>query len=510
MVYSASVLEVPAVGYPLDIKMLLLVRRFPTKIRKNESLPFIVDSSDFSLPVPTRISLSEILIVHPIACFLTLICLILAVISHFHSPAHSSRYLLMLIILLVPTLLITLLAFLVDILLFAPHQAWGTWIVLAATILIAIADGLTCCMRRTLVSRKARKKRIAENAEMSGENFYNRQAIAPPAPPPLNQQPVAPMVNGAPGADNLPSFATFDKKANMATEDDLTPLNSRSATAVSGSTGMPQAMESDGLERYGMGAGRGNGSAMGKGGRWPDQPPYGSEASMIGGNQDQGPQRMPSNEYMGGPGARGRGRGGYPPGNFRGGPYNGRGGPMNGRGDFGGRGRGPPPGYNRRGPPGPPGGPVDQYGRSIPVGFVAGAARGPPQRRQSPGPPSAPGYGRQPSPGPPSAPGYGRQPSPGTQFAPGPYSHGQQGYSDELARAESPPPLPGYHDPSTIGQAIEMDEHTGSPAPTPGFPPPNNPLRDSDSDLQGLVGLQQNRGMVPPISHMSSSSSQQE
>lgn len=29
-------------------------------------------------------------------------------------------------------------------------------------------------MRRALVSRKARKKRIAENAEMNGENFYNR------------------------------------------------------------------------------------------------------------------------------------------------------------------------------------------------------------------------------------------------------------------------------------------------------------------------------------------------
>lgn len=49
-----------------------------------------------------------------------------------------------------------------------------------------------------------------------------------------------------------------------------------------------------------------------------------------------------------------------------------------------------------------------------------------------------------------------------------------------------------------IGQAIEMNEQTGSPATSPDatqntFPPSqqNYGLRDSDADVNGMVGLQQ-------------------
>ena len=429
---------------------------------------------------------------------------------------------------MLPTLLVTLLAFLVDILLFAPHQSWGTWIVLAAVILIAVSDGLTCCMRRTLVSRKARKKRIAENAEMSGENFYSRQNTIPTAPP-LSQAPTAPMVNGAPGANTLPAFATFEQKSAVLTDDDRTPLNSRSPTAVSGSTTMRPSEDNDGLDRYGMGAGRGAGNMHGRGGRFNgpvDQ--YGNPLPPSGalpGRRMSGdyPRRMPSNETMNSQGSRGRGRGGYPPRGYpRGGPYGGRGGPMNGgrggpvmgmgsmaagvgvgmmAGEAMGRGqRGPPPGYsNGYGPQGRGGPGQGPYGPSY-------AGPGAYARRQSPGPPSNPGYGRQPSPGPPSNPGYGRQPSPGPPSNPGAYgfSRGlpsQDG--DGTIRAESPPPLP-EHDPNSIGHAIPMDANTGSPAQTPGFPPPNNPLRDSDSEVQGLVGLQQSRADAPHHSQASS------
>ena len=124
------------------------------------------------------------------AALLTLICFILAATAHIHSPSHSPRYLLTILILSIPTLLITLLAFLVDILLFVPHLAWGGWIVLVSTILILASGIVTCAMRRTLVSRKARKKRIAENAEMNGQNFYASQMAEPTGaraetPPPL-------------------------------------------------------------------------------------------------------------------------------------------------------------------------------------------------------------------------------------------------------------------------------------------------------------------------------------
>src|SRR5947209_18688528 len=109
-------------------------------------------------------------------------------------------------------MLLCLLAFLVDILLFVPHLQWGGWIVLASTILITASGIITCAMRRTLVTRKARKKRIAENAEMNGENYYSRQNTEPKyteASLP-NAVPGAPTVNGALGADKLPRFATFE------------------------------------------------------------------------------------------------------------------------------------------------------------------------------------------------------------------------------------------------------------------------------------------------------------
>ena len=521
------------------------------------------NSPDIPLPGNARNSLSTILIVHPVAAFLTLICLILAVVSHLHTAAHSSRYLLGLIILLLPTLLISLLAFLVDVLLFTPHLAWGSWIVLAATIIIVVCGILTCAMRRTLVSRKARKKRIAENAEMSGENFYTRQNSIPgpvSSPPPLSQQPTAPMVNGSPGANALPAFATFDNKSPIS-EDDRTPLNaiSRTGTAVSGATTVRPSMEQDGIDRYGMGMGRGNMPPMrGRGGMYNGQrngdgTPMASSGTLNSGSTQRRtsgeyPQRRPSNETMNAVNARGRGRGGFPPRGYgRGGPYNMRGGPggrggmpigpmMAGAGagmmvgEMMGKGRGPPPGYNNSyGPPppgrqGPPPSPYNPaYGAP-----VSGPGPGPFPRRRSPGPPSAPGYGRQQLPGPPSAPGYGRQPSPGPSSAPGSYGPvyvagarlptptGQNG----RGQADSPPPLPVHQppqqygqEPEIIGQAIEMNEHTGSPAnpSTPAFPPPERQLRDSDSEVQGLVGLQQNRAADVHDSHNSSIySSQQE
>ncbi|KAG2413901.1 pH-response regulator protein palI/RIM9 [Aspergillus terreus] len=196
----------------------------------NDDMTSTGSSSDFNLPSTTRVSLSSILIVHPVAALLTLICLCMAIAAHFHGPSHSPRYLLALLILLLPTLLVTLLAFLVDILLFVPHLGWGGWIVLAATIIHVSCGVVTCAMRRTLVSRKARKKRIAENAEMSGENFYNRQNAAAAAAavnePKAFQMETKDSFVTPPGSDNGPTFATF-RTNTRESDDDRTPLNSR-------------------------------------------------------------------------------------------------------------------------------------------------------------------------------------------------------------------------------------------------------------------------------------------
>ena len=455
----------------------------------------------------------------------------MAAASHFHSPKNSSRYLLALIILLLPTILVTLLAFLVDILLFIPHLGWGGWIVLAATILLLICGVITCAMRRTLVSRKARKKRIAENAEMNGDNFYTRQTqLKADSPPPLNQEPTAPMVNGAPGGDSLPSFATFDASKNRRmSEDDRIPLNSRTPSGLSAINGMRPS--EDGMERYGAlgrgGMGGVGGMRGGRGGRpyngprdefgnpLPPSPAFGPGPGPGGRRYSNDSGRMRhqySNETMNSVGSRGRGRGGYPPRGYgRGGPYNGRGGPYNGRGGPGmngnGRGipmgpmmagagagvvagdmmnrdqRGPPPGYGNGFSSGGRGGPGSRSRHESPAGF---GPPGPYARRPSPG--GQLDYGRQVSPGPPSAPGgygySGRDPSPGHPS--------QQRYQQESV----PPALPLQSDDGPgIGQAVEMDASTGSPSQTPGFP--GYPLRDSDSDVQGLVGMQQNREGIP-------------
>ncbi|KAL9600580.1 MAG: hypothetical protein Q9219_003126 [cf. Caloplaca sp. 3 TL-2023] len=466
-------------------------------------------------------------------------------------------------------------------------------------------------MRRTLVSRKARKKRIAENAEMNGENFYNRQNAAPPialgvraeTPPPLSSQP--PMVNGAPGADKLPNFTTYEKNPSDF-EDDRVPLNTRTpSNRTLPSNGMQSQASDEAFDSYGDsrrgGFMRGGPRGMrgGRGGYGGPRDEYGNPLAPSNAfGPTPGPlRRDPSDPGMsqhyfdeGINSSRGRGRGGFPP---RGGygrgmpPGPGRGGPnAYGRGmptgmvpgaitgagimannDIGDRRvQGPPPDYSNGYPPmareragqfeqgapagygrspsapaygrrspGPPSAPG--YGRqpspgppSNPAGYGRHPSPGPPShpgafgRQPSPGPPSNPaGYGRHPSPGPPSHPGaFGRQPSPGGRggygrrspglpSAPGvyvrqrsnsnprgneyhprqlsPVSHPQQG-----VRAESPPPpmpeIPANE--PVIGQAVEMDATTGSPSHTPNLIRPMQ-LRDSDSDVQGLVGLQRQR-----------------
>lgn len=435
-------------------------------------------------------------------------------------------------------------------------------------------------MRRTLVSRKARKKRIADNAEMNGKNFYDQQNAAAAAgiraesPPPLTSAPPPPMVNGTRGADKLPSFATYEKEDPRDVEEDRVPLNARTpSNRTVPSNGNHSRPSEEGFDSYG---------APMRGG--PPSGPRGmrGERGGFGGPRDEYGNPLPPSSTLGpmpgvmhrGPsdprmrdqyfddnmnGGRGRGRGGFPQRGYgRGGSYGpGRGGSdNNGRGmpmamAVGARpgmmademrprgGQGPPPGYGNAYPP-MGGERPGQYEQGGPAGYGRSPSA-PAYGRRSPGPPSAPGYGRQPSPGPPSNPGgygrqyspgppsnpggFARQPSPGGRSAPGgngrqspglptssgvyprqrstsnpgSYDHNSHQpspgvYQGQGMRAESPPP-PMPEIPASepiIGQAIEMDATTGSPSQTPAPIRPMQ-LRDSDSDVQGLVGLQQQR-----------------
>lgn len=292
---------------------------------------------------------------HPVAAFCNLLVLGLAVAAHLHSPSHSARYLLGLLILLLPTLLLTLLAFLVDILLFVPHLQWGGWIVLASTILITMSGVVTCAMRRTLVSRKARKKRIAENAEMSGANYYTNLAAQDKMMPAVSTESRAPMVNGAPGADHLPNFATYaHARKSEERYDAPAPHDSVQATSPI-----------DNADRYYGPRSRSNSRPR------PAHGPPVQSAVDPPLDVPEMPLSAPSRGTFGPP----RGRGGYAP---RGAPNFSRGGiPPRGpppsaygnRGGYPGRGRGsygpppgamggiggrppPPPGYDPRSPAG--------------------------------------------------------------------------------------------------------------------------------------------------------------
>jgi hypothetical protein len=446
------------------------------------------NADDFSLPSTTRTSLSSILIVHPIAALLVLICFSLAVAAHFHAPGHSPRFLLALLILTIPTLLITLLAFLVDILLFVPHVEWGGWIMLAATILIVASSVVTCAMRRTLVSRKARKKRIAENADMNGANYYESlgqqrmladQLPRADSPPPMGDS----AHTDAPKAAQYAAFEMKRQETNSQdggrrSNDDRTPLNptnkTRDPSIRSASTGGASRRPgyADGHPPVPM---NGRPSAD-RGGRGPSRDEYGNPvpptmAAGMGGELP--PPGLRHHNSQGSLGSnRSAGRGNAPPGYMR------------GRGNYGPppRGHGPPRGgaYGPRGGYGPP--PRGGYG---PRGGFRGGPPPPGWNGRGRGGYGPPGAGPRPAPPPPPPPGYGADPY-----------YGPQGGMAPVERQRSPPdqfvargPSPGGD--LAIGQAIEMDERTGSP---PGaIPHQVSPygLRDSDGDVAGMVDLQQ-------------------
>lgn len=423
------------------------------------------------MPKGVRETLSSILILHPVAALLVLVMLIMAVASHFHSPAHSARFLLAFFIFTIITFLVCLAAFIIDILLFLPHIAWGSYIVLASTIMVGLSGVVTCAMRRSLISRKNRRKKIAENAEMSGENFYNRETQSKPFDfsPPL---PMTTTTIGA-GTDALPAFATFEqqKKDDQTSEENI-PLTQRSP-----STG-PGGSRPNDLSNLGETA------AMDARTTSPPLDRYGNP--LNGPPDGYGVARGPSMESMRSRGSGYRGRGGY----GRGG-YDMYGAPMRGRAGYGGPGRG---GYGMRG------------GRGGGLTAPPRGAYGPGPMRGGRSPP--PGYGgqydRRPSPA--EAYGsYGRQPSdgyPSTNPSMPSVAGGYDPYNPDgtsLPRAESPPPMHGNE--SHPGPPAEMDAGQNQ-----GYDPYPGQLRDNDSDVAGMVGLQQGRPVGRHETYMSEGS----
>lgn len=140
------------------------------------------NQSPFNLPANARNNLTNILVVHVVAAGLTFFLFIMSIFGHLERTRDSSAYLLASIILSVPTVILTLLAFLVDILIFVPNLDWGTWVTLGATILNSAASISICASRRRLGTRKAMRARIAENDAINSQSYYNSQHLQDPEP----------------------------------------------------------------------------------------------------------------------------------------------------------------------------------------------------------------------------------------------------------------------------------------------------------------------------------------
>ncbi|KAG5926059.1 hypothetical protein E4U42_003693 [Claviceps africana] len=542
------------------------------------------DSQQFDLPTSVRRSLSAILIIHPVAAFLTLVMLGLAVAAHKQSSSHSARYLLIVFVFMLFTFVVCLVAFVIDVLLFTPHLAWGSYLVLASAIILAVCAVATCVVRRSIISKKTREQRAAESAEMTGQSYFDQEAQLKPATV-VATQPALPALGGA--ADSLPTFATFENhKKDDRVSDERVPLTQRSPLEgpidmanMGGAANMadprrsslrnehgyphddvPNAFGSPPMQPYGRG--QGVGQRGGRGG------PSGRGGFDTYGVAGRGPGR--GRGGFGPPPGRGgpRGRGGYgpPP---RGGPY-GPGGMRGGRGpppaSYGNVGSGP---YDRVPPSGaeymPYGQPqsrnsVDRgwngsnHG-SAADGYDVPRAESPPPLpghtmghamgvAQAESPPPLPGHamGVPRAESPPPLPGHGM----GVPRAesPPPLPGHAMGYAMGVAEAESPPPLPGHamgvaqaeSPPPLLGHAMgyamgvaqaesppPLPRHAigisraESPPPLPGHAMVNNTppveldaghlaspdsfgrhkqLRDSDGDVAGMVGLQQQRAMV--------------
>lgn len=282
---------------------------------------------------------------------------------------------------------------------------------------------------------------------------------------------MAPTITSGVNADKLPSFATFESGKTEADgrtntgDDERVPLTSRTPTRS------PETMPANlngrpgDDNRYNQG-GPGGPGPRGYNGGPPQRDQYGN---IIPPPQSYGNMRNPDPRGQFGPPGGYRGRGG-PPGSFRGrggGPGYGRGGyNPNGPGGYG-----PGPG-GMRGGRGPPPGYTGGYGG--PGRGGGGGGGGFQNRAASPG-------------------AYGFDQSQGSLHSSN--NNAMGGRPETLARAESPPPM----DDGAVGQAIEMDATTGSrsPAHTPrGFGTGFGALRDSDGDVAGMVGLQQQRQAV--------------
>lgn len=134
-----------------------------------------MSTEDASLFLPSRAkrSISKLLIVHALSLFFTFLLWVFTLIINLKTYGHSRTVLAVVVLWSLLTVLLSLLSFLVDILLFVPYLAWPGWLILASTVLIAVASSIMCVVRRTVSVQKYEKVRTEDAIELYPLQFDN-------------------------------------------------------------------------------------------------------------------------------------------------------------------------------------------------------------------------------------------------------------------------------------------------------------------------------------------------
>ncbi|GAV54309.1 hypothetical protein ZYGR_0AL00410 [Zygosaccharomyces rouxii] len=102
------------------------------------------------LPSGLKYNVTKLLVVHPLSFTITMTLYALIFLMCHQPIANSPVFLLSVALFSLPTFLLCLLSFLVDVLIFSAHLSWTGWLMLPATIIIAICCSLLWNLRRTV------------------------------------------------------------------------------------------------------------------------------------------------------------------------------------------------------------------------------------------------------------------------------------------------------------------------------------------------------------------------
>lgn len=123
----------------------------------------IPSGESFSLPRSARHSLSRLLIVHVVSTGCTLLLFLGSLVTN---CVRGPTYLLILLVWAVPVFMVTLLAFLVEILLFVNHLSFAGWFTLVAVVLNAASFVVLCLFRRSRAAKLSSGKNGTDYGEM--------------------------------------------------------------------------------------------------------------------------------------------------------------------------------------------------------------------------------------------------------------------------------------------------------------------------------------------------------